>query len=100
MLSPNSIIKCLVTHVCVRCYDVHLHAEHICVDCRWTIAEARECLEEAGFKKVCVWMRTMPDLQSRENEEDEIDVDENSKYEETNRFLQCDSWNAYVVGVA
>ena len=45
-------------------------------------------------------MRSMPDLQSRENEEDEIDVDENSKYEETNHFLQCDAWNAYVVGVA
>ena len=42
----------------------------------------------------------MPDLQSRESEEDEMGVDENSKYEETNRFLQCDAWNAYVVGVA
>eukprot|EP00897_Mesotaenium_endlicherianum_P009118 jgi/Mesen1/8234/ME000443S07385 len=66
----------------------------------WTIPEVRECLQEAGFETVRVWMRAMPDLGDREDDDDEVDVDPKSKYVETASFLQCDAWNAYVVAVA
>lgn len=77
MLKPLILIRCL---------------------CRWTIPEARECLLEAGFSAVHVWMREMPDLEGHD-EEEEVEVDANSKYVECKKFLQCDAWNAYIVAV-
>ncbi|GAQ87004.1 hypothetical protein KFL_003250070 [Klebsormidium nitens] len=64
----------------------------------WTIPEARECLLEAGFSAVHVWMREMPDLEGHD-EDEEVEVDANSKYVECKKFLQCDAWNAYIVAV-
>ena len=73
------------------------HVRLLCVH-RWTIPEVRECLLEAGFRAVHVWMREMPDLEGRD-EDEEVEVDANSKYVECNKFLQCDAWNAYVVAI-
>ncbi|CAI7844647.1 unnamed protein product, partial [Closterium sp. NIES-54] len=65
----------------------------------WTIPEVRELMQEAGFDSVHVWMRKMPDLADREDEEEEVEMDEHAAFEEVETFLQTDSWNAYVVGV-
>jgi hypothetical protein len=67
--------------------------------CRWSIPEIKDCLEEAGFKSVHVWIREMPNTQSSGNAK-EYNADRDVKYEESKRFNQGDAWNAYVVGVA
>lgn len=60
--------------------------------------EVRDCLEEAGFDSIQVWLRDMPTLEERDDNEDAWDSD--SKYEETKAFYQQSAWNAYVVAVA
>ncbi|KAJ3677951.1 hypothetical protein LUZ60_001754 [Juncus effusus] len=65
----------------------------------WSIVEIKECMQEAGFKGVHVWMREMPDTHLRENK-DEYRAGRDVKYEEVESFQQTDAWNAYVVGVA
>jgi hypothetical protein len=66
---------------------------------RWSIPEIKDCLEEAGFKWVHVWMREMPNTQSGGNAK-EYNANRDVKYEESQHFNQGDAWNAYVVGVA
>ncbi|GJM92494.1 hypothetical protein PR202_ga08970 [Eleusine coracana subsp. coracana] len=65
----------------------------------WSIPEIKDCLEEAGFKSIHVWIREMPNTQSSGNAK-EYNADRDVKYEESKRFNQGDAWNAYVVGVA
>lgn len=65
----------------------------------WSIPEIKDCLEEAGFKSIHVWVREMPDTQSSGNAK-EYTADRDVKYEELQHFNQGDAWNAYVVGVA
>ncbi|KAL6840087.1 hypothetical protein ACP4OV_029897 [Aristida adscensionis] len=65
----------------------------------WSIPEIKDCLEEAGFKSIHVWIREMPDTQSNGNAK-EYTADRDVKYEESKRFNQGDAWNAYIVGVA
>ncbi|KAM3333894.1 hypothetical protein ACQJBY_028765 [Aegilops geniculata] len=65
----------------------------------WSIPEIKDCLEEAGFKSIHVWVREMPDTKSSGNAK-EYTADRDVKYEELQRFNQADAWNAYVVGVA
>lgn len=65
----------------------------------WSIPEIKDCLEEAGFKWVHVWMREMPNTQSGGNAK-EYNANRDVKYEESQHFNQGDAWNAYVVGVA
>ncbi|TVU36439.1 hypothetical protein EJB05_18373 [Eragrostis curvula] len=65
----------------------------------WSIPEIKDCLEEAGFKSIHVWIREMPNTQSSGNAR-EYNADRDVKYEESKRFNQGDAWNAYVVGVA
>eukprot|EP00271_Cylindrocystis_brebissonii_P018244 TRINITY_DN5088_c0_g2_i1.p1 TRINITY_DN5088_c0_g2~~TRINITY_DN5088_c0_g2_i1.p1 ORF type:complete len:402 (+),score=100.11 TRINITY_DN5088_c0_g2_i1:137-1207(+) len=48
----------------------------------WTIPEAVECLEEAGFQKVVVWMRGMPDLMKRGGRREEDEEDDEEEEEE------------------
>lgn len=67
--------------------------------CRWSIPEIKDCLEEAGFKSIHVWVREMPDTKSSGNAK-EYTADRDVKYEELQRFNQADAWNAYIVGVA
>eukprot|EP00850_Spirogloea_muscicola_P018133 SM000163S02301 [mRNA] locus=s163:34909:36904:- [translate_table: standard] len=65
----------------------------------WTLPEVRECLLEAGFKQVHFWMKDMPDLQGREDVEEQLDADVTTRYMEVEHFDQRDAWNAYVVGL-
>ncbi|KAJ1286304.1 hypothetical protein BS78_03G343400 [Paspalum vaginatum] len=65
----------------------------------WSIPEIKDCLEEAGFKYIHVWIREMPNTQSSGNAK-EYNANRDVKYEESQRFNQGDAWNAYVVGVA
>ncbi|RCV28226.1 hypothetical protein SETIT_5G388800v2 [Setaria italica] len=65
----------------------------------WSIPEIKDCLEEAGFKSIHVWIREMPNTQSNGNAK-EYNANRDVKYEESQRFNQGDAWNAYVVGVA
>lgn len=64
----------------------------------WSLPEVRDCLKEAGFGSIHVWIRNMPSLEEREDNEDSWDND--SKYEETTVFYQQSAWNAYIVAVA
>uniref|UniRef100_A0A0D3EWI0 Uncharacterized protein n=1 Tax=Oryza barthii TaxID=65489 RepID=A0A0D3EWI0_9ORYZ len=65
----------------------------------WSIPEIKDCLEEAGFKSIHVWIREMPNTQSSGNAK-EYNANRDVKYEELQHFNQADAWNAYVVGVA
>ncbi|EES01784.1 uncharacterized protein LOC8058944 [Sorghum bicolor] len=65
----------------------------------WSIPEIKDCLEEAGFKSVHIWIREMPNTQSSGNTK-EYNANRDVKYEESQRFNQGDAWNAYIVGVA
>ncbi|PAN27468.1 hypothetical protein PAHAL_5G082700 [Panicum hallii] len=65
----------------------------------WSIPEIKDCLEEAGFESIHVWIREMPNTQSSGNAK-EYNANRDVKYEESQRFNQGDAWNAYVVGVA
>ncbi|XP_078434836.1 S-adenosyl-L-methionine-dependent methyltransferases superfamily protein [Wolffia australiana] len=62
----------------------------------WSLPEVRDCMMEAGFSSVHVWMRDMPDSKRGAPSEDSF----HSTYEETTSFQQRDSWNAYVVATA
>ncbi|KAL0922905.1 hypothetical protein M5K25_006935 [Dendrobium thyrsiflorum] len=64
----------------------------------WSLAEIKDCLEEAGFQSIHFWIREMPNTED-ENWED-YDANSDVKYEELSSFGQQDAWNAYVVGVA
>eukprot|EP00250_Pteridium_aquilinum_P007543 c17232_g1_i1 orf=361-1563(-) len=64
----------------------------------WSLPEVRDCLEEVGFDSIHIWLRDMPSLEEKGNNEDTWDND--SKYEETTAFYQQSAWNAYVVAVA
>ncbi|KAL3518530.1 hypothetical protein ACH5RR_021119 [Cinchona calisaya] len=64
----------------------------------WSLPEIRDCLEEAGFRSVHFWMRSMPNSKEIRNI-DGFGVGRDIKYEEVTSFQQQDSWNAYVVGV-
>eukprot|EP00898_Chlorokybus_atmophyticus_P004698 jgi/Chlat1/5229/Chrsp33S00384 len=75
----------------------------------WTVPDLRECLLEAGFEATHVWMRESRGPQQRGAGEgnsgsDDDGQDDNkqeglNEFEEVESFAQCDSWNAYVVGV-
>lgn len=90
--------------------------------CRWTIPEVLDCLAEAGFDGTRVWMRRMPNTLSgsgsdSEGAESEAGSEESGSegeqepgsqelesyarrpFVETESFEQCDSWNAYIVGI-
>ncbi|KAI5065973.1 hypothetical protein GOP47_0018597 [Adiantum capillus-veneris] len=64
----------------------------------WSLPEVRDCLREAGFNDVHFWVREMPSLEEREDNEDTWDED--SKYEEATVFYQQSAWNAYIVAAA
>lgn len=66
---------------------------------RWSIPEIKDCLEEAGFRSIHVWIRKMPDTLDDHNKQ-EFNADRDVKYEELSSFQQEDAWNAYIVGVA
>ncbi|KAJ7540715.1 hypothetical protein O6H91_10G027800 [Diphasiastrum complanatum] len=61
----------------------------------WTLPEVRDCLEEAGFSFVHIWIREM----SEAKDGDEVEATSSVKFEEVGSFLQQHSWNAYVVAV-
>ncbi|KAG8387505.1 hypothetical protein BUALT_Bualt02G0028100 [Buddleja alternifolia] len=65
----------------------------------WSLPEVKDCLEEAGFRSVHFWIRSMPDSEQIRSM-DGFSVGRNVKYEEATSFQQQDSWNAYIVGVA
>ena len=65
---------------------------------RWSLPEIKDCLEEAGFRSVHFWMRSMPNSKEIRNI-DGFGVGRDIKYEEVTSFQQQDSWNAYIVGV-
>lgn len=56
-------------------------------------------MKEVGFREVHVWIREMPDLGGRGSEEEEVEADPRALYQEVEKFQQCDSWGAYIVGV-
>ena len=39
----------------------------------------------------------MPDLGSRKDEDEEVEIDERKEFEEVSTFAQADSWNAYII---
>jgi hypothetical protein len=92
------IAKHLCSSVQIRT-DYLQHCKSFGPFCRWSIPEIKDCLEEAGFKSIHVWIREMPDTQSSGNAK-EYTADRDVKYEELQHFNQGDAWNAYVVGVA
>lgn len=65
----------------------------------WTIPEVKECLLEAGFSSVHIWIKQMSDTHERDDDEATA-TDSKAKYEEVTSFLQEDAWNAYIVAVA
>lgn len=65
----------------------------------WSLPEIRECMEEAGFESIHFWLREMPSTEEEVHCK-EYDANSDVKYEELSVFMQQDSWNAYVVGVA
>nr|CAD1838557.1 unnamed protein product [Ananas comosus var. bracteatus] len=65
----------------------------------WSLPEIKDCLEEAGFKSIHIWIRKMPNTQEVENTE-EYNAGADIKYEEFSSFQQQDAWNAYIVGIA
>ncbi|XP_074556025.1 uncharacterized protein LOC141811855 isoform X2 [Curcuma longa] len=65
----------------------------------WSIPEIKDCLEEAGFRSIHVWIREMPDTLDDHNKQ-EFNAGRDVKYEELSSFQQQDAWNAYIVGVA
>ncbi|XP_073157319.1 uncharacterized protein [Henckelia pumila] len=65
----------------------------------WSLPEVKDCLEEAGFRAVHVWIRSMPDSEQIRCT-DGFSVGRDVKYEEAMSFKQQDAWNAYIVGVA
>ncbi|KAL0369537.1 UNVERIFIED_CONTAM: hypothetical protein Sangu_0271800 [Sesamum angustifolium] len=65
----------------------------------WSLPEVKDCLEEAGFRSVHFWIRSMPDSEQIRCT-DGLSVGRDVKYEEATSFQQQDSWNAYIVGVA
>ncbi|KAL0436306.1 UNVERIFIED_CONTAM: hypothetical protein Sradi_0338500 [Sesamum radiatum] len=65
----------------------------------WSLPEVKDCLEEAGFRSVHFWIRSMPDSEQIRRT-DGLSVGRDVKYEEATSFQQQDSWNAYIVGVA
>ncbi|XP_027101072.2 uncharacterized protein [Coffea arabica] len=64
----------------------------------WSLPEIKDCLEEAGFRSVHFWMRSMPNSKEIRNI-DGFGIGRDIKYEEVTSFQQQDSWNAYIVGV-
>ncbi|KZV47161.1 hypothetical protein F511_05212 [Dorcoceras hygrometricum] len=65
----------------------------------WSLPEVKDCLEEAGFSAVHIWIRNMPDCEQIRCT-DGFFVGRDIKYEEATSFKQQDAWNAYIVGVA
>ncbi|XP_031100057.1 uncharacterized protein LOC116004233 [Ipomoea triloba] len=65
----------------------------------WSLPEIKDCLEEAGFRRVHFWMRQMPDSEDIKSTYG-FSAGQDIKYEEVTSFQQQDSWNAYIVGVA
>ncbi|KAJ8499209.1 hypothetical protein OPV22_009761 [Ensete ventricosum] len=65
----------------------------------WSLPEIKDCLEEAGFGSIHVWIRKMPDTTDNQNSE-EFTVSRDVKYEKVASFQQQDAWNAYIVSVA
>ncbi|KAL8496377.1 hypothetical protein ACS0TY_020188 [Phlomoides rotata] len=65
----------------------------------WSLPEVKDCLEEAGFRSVHFWIRSMPDSEQIRRT-DGFSAGRDVKYEEATSFQQQDSWNAYVVAVA
>lgn len=63
----------------------------------WSLPEIRDCLKEAGFDSIHIWVRKMPELQGCEDNEDAEDNER--KYEEVECFHQQSAWNAYIVAV-
>ncbi|OAE27388.1 hypothetical protein AXG93_2015s1150 [Marchantia polymorpha subsp. ruderalis] len=59
----------------------------------------KECLLEAGFSSVHIWIKQMSDTHERDDDEATA-TDSKAKYEEVTSFLQEDAWNAYIVAVA
>ncbi|RRT66885.1 hypothetical protein B296_00034127 [Ensete ventricosum] len=66
---------------------------------KWSLPEIKDCLEEAGFGSIHVWIRKMPDTTDNQNSE-EFTVSRDVKYEKVASFQQQDAWNAYIVSVA
>ncbi|XP_074294944.1 uncharacterized protein LOC141622825 [Silene latifolia] len=64
----------------------------------WSLPEIRDCLEEAGFKRVHFWIREMPDTETNRSIRG-FGTSRDDKYEEVSSFQQQDAWNAYVVAV-
>ncbi|MCO5604193.1 hypothetical protein L7F22_058355 [Adiantum nelumboides] len=64
----------------------------------WSLPEINDSLKEAGFDSVHFWVRDMPNLEEREDNEDTWDED--SRYEEATVFYQQSAWNAYIVAIA
>ncbi|KAL0390000.1 UNVERIFIED_CONTAM: hypothetical protein Scaly_0357100 [Sesamum calycinum] len=62
----------------------------------WSLPEVKDCLEEAGFRSVHFWIRSMPDSEQIRRM-DGLSVGRDVKYEEATSFQQQDSWNAYIV---
>ncbi|CAA7019041.1 unnamed protein product [Microthlaspi erraticum] len=65
----------------------------------WSLPEIKDCMEEAGFKAVHIWLREMPDA-SEMRRTDGFGAGRDIKYEQVKSFQQCDSWNAYIVAVS
>ncbi|KAL6511031.1 hypothetical protein OROGR_022155 [Orobanche gracilis] len=65
----------------------------------WSLPEIKDCLEEAGFRSVHFWIRSMPDSEQIRCT-DGFSAARDVKYEEATSFQQQDSWNAYIVGIA
>ncbi|KAL6537918.1 hypothetical protein OROHE_012205 [Orobanche hederae] len=66
---------------------------------KWSLPEIKDCLEEAGFRSVHFWIRSMPDSEQIRCT-DGFSAARDVKYEEATSFQQQDSWNAYIVGIA
>ncbi|KAG6586006.1 hypothetical protein SDJN03_18739, partial [Cucurbita argyrosperma subsp. sororia] len=65
----------------------------------WSLPEIKDCLEEAGFRSIHIWIRQMPDTEEIRSIEG-FGTGSEVKYEEVETFQQKDSWNAYIVGVS
>lgn len=73
---------------------------HMCVPYNsWSLPEARDCLEEAGFRSIHFWIREMPNVKDMRNTKG-FGNTRDDKYEEASSFQQQDAWNAYIVAVA
>lgn len=64
----------------------------------WSLPEIKDCLEEAGFRFIHFWIRSMPNSEDMKSIKG-FGVGRDIKYEEVTSFQQEDSWNAYVVAV-